>query len=101
MELILYKLNRHELLNDSEFADQWARSRMTRNIGHRRIAMELKQKGVDSETIEQALERIDENDEIIKNCSMRKAPSLCFASDKGYIRFLQSRPDHSSAISTL
>lgn len=64
VELILYKLNRHELLNDSEFADQWARSRMTRNIGHRRIAMELKQKGVDSETIEQALENIDENDEM-------------------------------------
>ena len=33
--------------------------------------------------------------EIIKNCSMRKAPSLCFSSDKGYIRFLQSLPKNS------
>ena len=33
--------------------------------------------------------------EIIKTCSMRKAPSLCFTSDKGYIRFLQSLPKNS------
>ena len=33
--------------------------------------------------------------EIIRNCGMRKAPALCFSSDKGYVKFLQGLPKNS------
>lgn len=48
-------------INDADFAEQWTAARATRGLGSRRIQMELRQKGVSSEQIDQALSSIDED----------------------------------------
>ncbi len=48
-------------LNDEEFARQWASSRMrSRGFGRRRIEQELRQRGVERETVAAALEGLFE-----------------------------------------
>jgi len=59
-------LQRYELLNDSEFAAQWAASRTRKGYGQRRIAQELARKGVKYEEVQAALEGIDEEKELEK-----------------------------------
>ena len=49
-------------INDTDFAEQWAASRATKGMGARRIRMELRRKGVDSEAIDEALSAIDHDD---------------------------------------
>ena len=49
-------------LDDTDFAEQWAASRTTKGMGARRIRMELRQKGVDSEAIDEALSVIGHDD---------------------------------------
>ncbi|MBR4458542.1 MAG: regulatory protein RecX [Clostridia bacterium] len=58
-ELVIYKLNKYHLLNDREFARQWAASRVSRKLGPARIALELRRKGVSPEDSEEALAALD------------------------------------------
>ncbi len=51
------KLRRLGLLNDREFALQWAASRRRMLYGSVRIRWELRLKGIDEETLEEALEQ--------------------------------------------
>lgn len=48
-------------MNDAAFAEQWAASRSGKGMGTRRIRMELRQKGVSQEEIDDALSSIDED----------------------------------------
>ena len=48
-------------INDADFAAQWTAARTTKGHGIRKIQMELRQKGVASHQIEQALSSIDED----------------------------------------
>lgn len=64
IEMVLYKLEREGLLDDADFSREWARARAGRKLGPRRIAQELKRKGVGAEEIEAALEEIDEEDQL-------------------------------------
>ena len=57
-ELVLYKLEREKLLNDEDFARQWVQYRSSGKYGARRIYQELRQKGVDEETAEMALQSL-------------------------------------------
>lgn len=59
---VLERLKNEGYVNDAQFADQWMLVRTGRGIGKRRLAQELMQKGVDRETIDAALENIDEDD---------------------------------------
>ena len=59
VELVIYKLEKHGLLDDGAFARQWAQARAGRRLGSRRIAMELRQKGVSAEETEAALTALD------------------------------------------
>ncbi len=61
-EMVLYKLEREKLLNDRDFALQWARSRLNRKYGAYRIQQELRQKGVSGEDLEVAMESLDEEE---------------------------------------
>ena len=61
-ELVLFKLNKYHLLDDGEFARQWAASRAARRIGPARIARELRSKGVAQEDAEAAMDALDEED---------------------------------------
>lgn len=65
-ELVLFKLNKYHLLDDGEFARQWARARASGRLGPARIAQELRMKGVSPEDTEAALsdiadEQVQEN----------------------------------------
>ncbi|HXS14665.1 MAG TPA: regulatory protein RecX [Candidatus Saccharimonadales bacterium] len=56
IDLIIHKLKQQRFLNDREFARMWVHSRTSfKPKGRRIIAMELKQKGISPELIEEAL----------------------------------------------
>lgn len=48
-------------IDDAGFAKSWACARTTRGMGARKISMELRQKGVSSETIDETLSSLDED----------------------------------------
>ena len=62
------KLIEYNLLDDAEFAAQWAASRARRGLGQYRIAQELRQKGIDPETAGNAMGQIDE-EVLLKNAT--------------------------------
>lgn len=64
VEMVLYKLERENLLDDADFARQWAAARSGRKLGSGRIAQELRLKGVSAETIEEALSTLDEDEQL-------------------------------------
>lgn len=61
---VMARLDEAGYINDTSFAEQWAASRTTKGMGSRRIRMELRRKGVDSEAIDEALSAIDEDDRL-------------------------------------
>jgi len=57
IELTLEKLRENNLLNDQEFAKNWVENRNTFRPRSRRVlAMELRRKGLDDETVQQVLD---------------------------------------------
>lgn len=63
VEMVLYKLQRENLLDDADFARQWVEARSGRTLGKRRIAQELRRKGVSRAQTEAALSAVDEEAE--------------------------------------
>lgn len=52
------------LIDDASFARQWVESRQrSRGLAPRALSQELRRKGVDDETVKEALEQIDEDDQ--------------------------------------
>ena len=64
VEMVLYKLEREKLLDDADFARQWVESRSTHKLGRSRIAQELRRKGISQEEAEEALEAIDDEEQL-------------------------------------
>lgn len=62
IERVIARMDEAGYIDDADFANQWAVSRTGKGLGARRIAMELRQKGVDAEHIEQALSQIDDEE---------------------------------------
>lgn len=60
VEMVLYKLERENILDDADFARQWVEARASNKVGSRRIAQELKRKGVNDEEAAAALEDFGE-----------------------------------------
>lgn len=63
VERVMGRLEQAKLLDDTEFAQAWAQSRAARKYGPRRIAMELRQKGIDGETAAAVLENLDTDEQ--------------------------------------
>ena len=63
IDMVVYKLQREHLLNDADFSDQWAAYRVNHQYGSRRIAQELRMKGVSEQDIRNALESLPEEEE--------------------------------------
>lgn len=59
---VMVRLDEAGYVNDTDFAEQWASSRSAKSVGAHRIRMELRQKGVDSDTIAHALSNLDADD---------------------------------------
>lgn len=64
VEMVIYKLERENLLDDAEFARQWVESRSTHKLGRSRIAQELRRKGVSQEEALDALSKIEDDDQL-------------------------------------
>jgi len=65
VDQVIERLSQGGLLDDSQFTEAWVRARTTgRAMGPRRIAWELRRKGVDAETVRDAVGRIDETTEL-------------------------------------
>lgn len=64
VEMVIYKLERENLLDDADFARQWVESRATHKLGRSRIAQELRRKGVSQEEAEEALSVIEDDDQL-------------------------------------
>ena len=62
-DLVLFKLESENLLNDRDFAMQWVHSR-SRKYGASRIRQELRTKGIDEETASEILGDLSEEDQL-------------------------------------
>lgn len=64
VEMVIYKLQRENLLDDADFARQWVESRQHHKLGRSRIAQELRRKGISQDEAEDALSVIDDDDQL-------------------------------------
>ena len=64
VEMVIYKLQRENLLDDADFARQWVESRQNHKLGRSRIAQELRRKGISQEEAEEAISAIDDEDQL-------------------------------------
>ena len=79
VEMVLYKLESNDLLDDEAFARQWGEARAHKRLGPQRIARELRNKGVSREDADAALETLDpetllEQAEQLARQTLRKHP---------------------------
>lgn len=63
IDYVLEKLRTYNFLNDREYAETYVQS-VAKRKGGRLIKMELRSKGIDDESIENALSSLDETDEL-------------------------------------
>lgn len=61
--LVVYKLEKENLLNDRDFCEQWIRFRLSKPLGTSLIRRELSMKGIPLEMIDEAFTAFDVNDE--------------------------------------
>jgi regulatory protein len=74
IEQTIERLRQDGLANDSQFASAWVENRSTfRPRSRRMMAMELKQKGLDDEAIQSAVEQVDD-DAAAFEAAQKKAP---------------------------
>ncbi len=71
IEMVIYKLEKEQLLDDADFARQWVSSRSAK-YGSKRIAQELRMKGISSEEIQDILEEIPEEKQLEQAVSLAK-----------------------------
>ena len=62
-DLVLFKLEKENLLNDREFAMQWVHSRSRKYVAFR-IRQELRTKGIDEDIASEILEDLSEEDQL-------------------------------------
>ena len=70
VEMVLYKLEKEGFLDDADFARQWVEARTNRKLGTRRIAQELRHKGVSADEAEAALADVDEDEQLAAAISL-------------------------------
>jgi SOS response regulatory protein OraA/RecX len=66
VNMVLYKLEKTGILNDSQFAQQWTQARSEKGLGIKNIERDLRQKGISRETAEMALADVDEAQQLEK-----------------------------------
>lgn len=73
VDLVILKLQQLGFVNDADFAKEWASTRAT-HLGRRRIADELRRKGIETDLIEQALGQLPQED--ISDAALQAALSF-------------------------
>ena len=90
---VIFRLTEAGLINDADFAIAWATSRHGhKKISKRIIATELRQKGVDQQSIDEALDEIDDESEYRTafSLAMRKYSTMSRFEADVQIRRIQS-----------
>ncbi|MBR4082152.1 MAG: regulatory protein RecX [Clostridia bacterium] len=64
VEMVIYKLQKENLLDDADFARQWVEARAGHKLGRQRIALELRRKGISADEAETAMEAIDDESQL-------------------------------------
>jgi regulatory protein len=80
--LLLDKLIESDYQSDQRFAESFLRSRISRGLGHMRIARELKDKGIDADLIEQVMSLDTDWFQLAYECGLKKSHSLNFSDYK-------------------
>ena len=76
IEYAMTRLRENRLANDNEFAQAWVENRNTfRPRSRRALTMELRQKGLDEETVKQAVAGVDE-EALAYETGLKRAPRL-------------------------
>lgn len=76
IEYVMTRLRENRLANDNEFAQAWVENRNTFRPRSRRVlTMELRQKGLDEETVKEAVANVDE-DALAYETARKRAPRL-------------------------
>jgi regulatory protein len=93
---VLERLERLSLVDDRAFARFWVENRQAfRPRGPRALRAEMRQKGLDSEVIDDALEGLVDEEPIAYEAGLKKAGSLPVADEREFFRkmvgFLQRR----------
>jgi regulatory protein len=95
IEKIIVKLKRRKLINDKEFTQWWINQRQEfRPKGKRLLKLELKQKGINSNLIEEALEKLNDFEAALSIASKKFNSLKRVQSDKAHkklVSFLQRR----------
>ena len=89
----IYKLTQNGLIDDVEFAKAWTQSRHNaKNLSKRIIAGELRTRGVDQNSIDEALDEIDEEAEYRTafGLAMKKYSTISRMEPEVQIRRIQS-----------
>lgn len=76
VEMVLYKLQRENILDDADFARQWVEARTTHKLGRSRIAQELRRKGIDQDEAEAALAAIEPEDQLAGAIALAEKAAL-------------------------
>ena len=71
VEMVIYKLEKEKLLDDADFARQWVSSRSAK-YGTKRIAQELRMKGIPNDQIQEIMEEIPEEQQLEQAVSLAK-----------------------------
>ncbi|MEV4314526.1 regulatory protein RecX [Actinocrispum sp. NPDC049592] len=90
-EQVLGRLDDVGLIDDKAFAEMWVRSRHTyQGIGRRALSMELRRRGVDSETTAEAVAAVDSDaeEERARQLVRKRLPSMGAADQQTKIRRL-------------
>jgi regulatory protein len=93
---VIERLERNGFLDDREFARFWVENRQTfRPRGSRALRVELRQKGIEGEIVEEALTDIGDEDAIAREAGARKLRSFASLDEREFFRrmvgFLQRR----------
>ncbi len=93
---VVERLERIGVLDDREFARYWVENRQTfRPRGTRALKAELRQKGIESEIIDDTLADLGDEEETAYRAGMKKARSYSTADEREFFRkmlgFLQRR----------
>lgn len=78
-EAVLDRFAEVNLVNDEEFARQWVSSRhLGRGLARRALAYELRHRGVDDQTVQAAVDEIDDDTELqaARDLVRRRLPSM-------------------------
>jgi regulatory protein len=89
----IYKLAENGLINDAEFAKAWTQSRHNaKKLSKRIIAGELRTRGVDQNSIDEALDEIDDESEYRTafSLAMKKYSTMSRMEPEVQIRRIQS-----------